>query len=371
MSSPRQHVQICTGALPDGKLQTLAAAHPFTQQERRRPQRLDVLFPAHPALHAALLPLHTAYVSAHMELAAATSTGTPLTMLSADGAQDDAWCIDARGVLTLHLAAPSYETLGIVGAKLPFKGYGDEHTVTVPLRPSDADARKLRAWDVRRAQAGLEPWPVLYCAADADATARAAAANGHTAQLRSVAPEARTSADIRMPTVTLPPRPARADADAVADWEGEMRVLFEWVGMAGLGAQRLQAHDRADAYVAVYDAPAPATIAPVAHLRWRGFLSPAFVQSVVDAVFLHIRYGYHASDDAADVPQFVALTAHAFPAAPVSYVPPGKSSLKSPARVPRADGEDAWCVIVARGGGDSEARWCVAESIGPLDARWG
>ncbi|KAJ7492009.1 hypothetical protein FB451DRAFT_1021813, partial [Mycena latifolia] len=153
------------------------------------------------------------------------------------------------------------------------------------------------------------------------------------------------------------------DADAVADWEGEMRTLFEWVEMAGLGAQRLQAHDRADAYVAVYDAPAPATMAPVAHLRWRGLLSPAFVQSVVDAVLVHI------CEDAADAPQFVALTAHALPAAPVSYVPPGKS--KSPARVPRADGEDAWCVVIAREPAGGEARWCVTESIGPLDARWG
>ncbi|KAJ7429701.1 hypothetical protein FB451DRAFT_1069856, partial [Mycena latifolia] len=160
--------------------------------------------------------------------------------------------------------------------------------------------------------------------------------------------------------------------DAVADWEGEMRTLFEWVGMAGLGAQRLQAHDRADAYVAVYDAPAPATMAPVAHLRWRGLLSPAFVQSVVDAVLVHIWCASPPPPSplhAADAPQFVALTAHALPAAPVSYVPPGKS--KSPARVPRADGEDAWCVVIAREPAGGEARWCVTESIGPLDARWG
>jgi ribonuclease P/MRP protein subunit RPP40 len=40
-----------------------------------------------------------------------------------------------------------------------------------------------------------------------------------------------------MPTITLPARPT-ADADAVEDWEADMGALFEWVGMACLGAQR-------------------------------------------------------------------------------------------------------------------------------------
>jgi ribonuclease P/MRP protein subunit RPP40 len=98
----------------------------------------------------------------------------------------------------------------------------------------------------------------------------------------------------------------------VEDWEDEMCALFEWVGMAGLGSQRyvshgfqlyltntpshfdpdgrLQANDRADAYVAVYEPPQSwmATVADVTRLRWRGFLGPDFVQSVIDAVLRYV-----------------------------------------------------------------------------------
>ncbi|KAJ7696535.1 ribonuclease P 40kDa subunit-domain-containing protein [Mycena rosella] len=321
-------------------------------------QHLDVLFPSNPALHATLSALETVYVKARMPLAGARESGGELTMLSADNAQDDAWCVDPRGVLTLHLAAPSYQTLGITGPRLPFKGY-DEHTVSLPPRlTNDSDVHKLRAWDLRREQAGLGPWPVFYCATDADATAKAAAAHEHTALVRAVKAETRMTHNMRVPEVTLGARPT--EADAVADWEADIRALFEWVGLAGLGAQRLQANDRVDAYVAVYDAPEPSVVGDITHLRWRGFLGPAFVQSVIDAVV------------SAGAPQFVSITAHAFPESPVSYIPQGKdgaASLKSPARVPRADGEDVWCMVVSRDG--DTARWCMAESIGPLDARWG
>lgn len=353
----RQHIQISTGALPSSKLHTLAAAHPFTQQ-------LDVVFPAHPALHAALAALDTAYVTAHMPLARALALHD-VTLLSAGAAHDDAWCLDARGVLTLHLAPPSYETLGLPGARQPFRGH-DAHTVVLPPRARDAAdpaARKVRAWDARRVEEGGAPWPVLYCGGDADATARAAAALGHTAQLRPVKAQTRVAPDLRLPAVALRARPPHADTHAVADWEAEMRALFEWVGMAGLGAQRLRANDRADAYVAVYDAPAGAGAGAVAHVRWRGFLGPAFVQRVLDTVVRACA--------GADAPAFVALTAHACGAAPVGYVPPGNGKDgKAPARVPRAEGEDAWCVVVT-GAGAGTTRWCVAESIGPLDARWG
>ncbi|KAJ6498339.1 hypothetical protein DFH09DRAFT_1376151 [Mycena vulgaris] len=345
-SPPRQRVHISTGDLPSPKLHTLAAAHPFTQQ-------LDVLFPASPALQAALSTLDTAYVHASMEVTRALEQERPLTVLSADPHADDAWCVDQHGRLTLHLAAPSYQTLGLAGTRLPFKG-AEGHTVSVPADTNTKAKTKLRAWDVRRKEAGLAPWPVLYCAADAASTALAAAANGHTSSLRTVTPQARTFDNLRVPAVALLPRPPATDPAAVEDWEADMRALFEWVGMAGLGAQRLQANDRADAYVAVYAAP-PGGVGDVAHLRWRGFLGPAFVQSVIDAVL------------STGSPHFAAITAHALPAAPVGYLPPGNGNGKGPARVPRADGEDAWCVLVD----GARARWCLTESIGGLDARWG
>ncbi|KAF7356472.1 Ribonuclease P protein subunit p40 [Mycena venus] len=376
---PRQRVHISTGDLPSKKIQTLAAAHPFTQQERS--SVLDIVFPANDALEMALCKLETAYVKASMELASlveqAETFVSPLEMksnvtaLSVTPHSDNIWCLDQRGVLTLHLSAESYQTLGITGQKLPFKSRSSEHTVTLPLQPS-ADSLKnrqkrdaaLKAWDMRRSQAGEAPWTVLYCANDAEATTQFAASNGHANLMRMVKCQTTASHSVRVPTVNLPARPPTSDLDAVEDWDEEMHALFEWVGMAGLGSQRLQANDRADAYVAVYEPPqsSTATVGDVTRLQWRGFLSPDFVQSVMDVV-LSVESPH---------PQFVSITSHAFPAAPVSYIPPGKDkdrNLRTPARVPSEDGEDTWSLLVAREG--DTKRWCLAESIGPLDTRWG
>ncbi|KAF7370495.1 hypothetical protein MSAN_00681300 [Mycena sanguinolenta] len=336
--------------------------------------QLDVVFPTHDAhaLQATLSALETAYIKAEVDLSSLIEqAGTfvlplerksTLTALSVTPYSDDIWCIDPRGVLTLHLSAESYQTLGIVGQKFPFKSHSIEHTVTLPLQPS-ADSLKnrqkrdaaLKAWDLRRKQAGEAPWSVLYCANDASATAQFAASNGHA--VRAVKCQTTLLRGIRVPTMTLPARPPVTDPDAVEDWQEDMHALFEWVGMAGLGAQRLQANDRADAYVAVYEPPQPSTVGDITCLRWRGFLSPDFVKSVVDAVL------------SAASPQFVSVTSQAFPTAPVSYIPPGADGLKTPARVPSADGEDTWSLLVAKEG--DTKRWCLAESIGPLDKRWG
>ncbi|KAJ7917533.1 hypothetical protein B0H13DRAFT_1994847 [Mycena leptocephala] len=281
----RQRVQISTGDLPS--------------------QKLDLVFPANGALQAALSALQTSYVKATMELArlvAQAGRSLPLfiylnhlsykstvTALSFDSHSDDVWCLDPRGLLTLHLAEESYQTLGITGKKLPFKNHSEHSNCFPPLQPSADSVRNrqkreaaLQAWDVRRKQAGKDPWTVLYCANDVDATAQFASDNGHTEFVRSVKCQETTSRGVRMPTITLPARPT-ADADAVEDWEADMGALFEWVGMAC--SCRLQANDRADAYVAVYQPPQPSTVGDITRLRWRGFLGPDFVQSVIDAVW--------------------------------------------------------------------------------------
>ncbi|KAJ6515011.1 ribonuclease P 40kDa subunit-domain-containing protein [Mycena vitilis] len=409
----RQRVRISAGALslPSNntkskkhKIHTLAASHPFTQQERRIPtvslrrknrgliysllrRQLDIVLPTSEALQTALAALETAYVKAEMALArvgelagtfvAPLEARSTVTMLSLDAHEDDAWCVDPRGVLTLHVVQESYQTLGLVGAKLPFRGY-TEHTITLPLHASADSVRNrqkrdaaLAAWDTRRREAGKKPWSVLYCGSDVDETTRFATANAHTALVRRVQCEVRfTARGVRVPSVALPARPT--DADAADDWDDDMRALFEWVGMVGFGAQRLQANDRADAYVGVYTPPDGSTVGDVTCLRWRGFLGPDFVQRVIDAVVDSIS--------SAASPPFVAITSHAFPQAPVSYLPPanakdGKPLAKTPARVPSADGEDTWSLVVARGGDAGEngdaARWCLAESIGALDTRWG
>lgn len=63
---------------------------------------------------------------------------------------------------------------------------------------------------------------------------------------------------------------------------------------------------------------------------------------------------------------------------PVSYIPrnPGQGkalNLHNPARLPRADGEDTWCLLVTVvDGGDLSGVQCsMVESLGQWDTRWG
>jgi ribonuclease P/MRP protein subunit RPP40 len=92
------------------------------------------------------------------------------------------------------------------------------------------------------------------------------------------------------------------DNDALEDWNERASSLFEWIGMVNIGAQRyvsqycgplgddylkpcgirLHANDRVDPYVAVYSPPAPFTVGDMVHMRWHGFLTPQFVQRIVD-----------------------------------------------------------------------------------------
>ena len=48
-------------------------------------------------------------------------------MLSVNPHEDDIWCIDPRGHLTLSVSKDTYERLGLVGKKLPFKIHDDRH----------------------------------------------------------------------------------------------------------------------------------------------------------------------------------------------------------------------------------------------------
>ena len=52
-------------------------------------------------------------------------------MLSVNTHGDDIWCIDPRGHLTLSVSKDTYERLGLVGKKLPFKIHDDRHGVFI------------------------------------------------------------------------------------------------------------------------------------------------------------------------------------------------------------------------------------------------
>ncbi|RDB23461.1 Ribonuclease P protein subunit p40 [Hypsizygus marmoreus] len=391
-----RRVKITTDVLSSNapKLQHLAASHPFTRQ-------IDVVFPSSDVLESALSKLETRYWKGQVKLSdVVDQTGafanffvTPercFTMLSIDPNTDDVWCIDPRGLLTLSVSKETYETLGLLGTKLPFKKQQDQFVIRLPLQKNVETtgnrARRneaLKAWDARRERQGSGPWTVLYCA---HGPSLPQPDFGFT-QIRDVHCQMSRMVDIYIPSPSLsrhpstskPQRKASAakddDDDVLEDWNTDMAVLFEWVGMASLGAQRLKANDRVDPYVSVYECPSPSHVGSMTHLRWTGFLGSDFVQSVVDMGLASVKTLPTTPTSTSQTP-FIAITSHAFSSSPVSYIPSSSSNSNSgtdgPLRLPRADGEDTWCLLASPGSAESQTLdWSIVESLGQYDTRWG
>ncbi|KAF7309886.1 hypothetical protein MIND_00360900 [Mycena indigotica] len=368
-------VRITSGSLDaaNTKLHRIAAAHPFTRQ-------VDVVFVPNELLKNELVELETVYVSAKVELAKVVEMAEQMqledkhafTALSINTKEDDTWCIDPRTILTMHLSGPTYQMLGggqsLVGRKVKasraLRGIADDYVVSLPLQLSFHKDRirekrneALIAWDKQRS-AGFGPWHVAYTTDDTSETIRLATAYGHESFTRQVKCSLSTMTDVRVPNAgieLIKPRPT--DPDEADDWDEDMGELFEWVGMAGLGAQRLAANDRVDPFIAVYEAPESFsdTIGDITVIRWTGFLPPEFVQRVIDVCCKSTS--------------FAAITCHGFPTAPVAYIPLGKdgtpSGNTSPPRIPNEDTEDSRCLVISNG------RWCLTESISAGDTRWG
>jgi len=88
------------------------------------------------------------------------------------------------------------------------------------------------------------------------------------------------------------------------------------------------------------------------------------------------------------VPPFVAVIGHAITSAPISYIPHTKAEQtlteRAPFKLPRSDGEDTWCILLEHSksvgndstghppiGADGRINWCLIESLGRWDNRWG
>ena len=48
-------------------------------------------------------------------------------MLGTEQYGDDVWCVDPHGVLTLSVSKETYERLGLIGQKLPFKNRVEQY----------------------------------------------------------------------------------------------------------------------------------------------------------------------------------------------------------------------------------------------------
>ncbi|KAK2462727.1 hypothetical protein APHAL10511_005245 [Amanita phalloides] len=379
-------VNVTPGSFASNKLSSVPHCHPFTL-------RLDVLFPENAALEVALAQHKTRYAKGVFRLSELVEnasafihefeTHSKFLMLSTDKNIDDVWCIDSRGLVTLFLSKETYEQLGIAGKPLPFKKRAKhDRVVQFSLRrgtdtPGNVARRHvaLRAWDKRREEEmGVKGWHVMYCCKDPGTISHPLFASGDRLSelnVEDVASQLKRIRDVHVPNVELRWIPGNGAEDELEDWNEEMHSLFEWVGMACLGSQRINLNDRVDPYVAVYE-PLPSMPGNLTHIQWQGFLCPAFVQLVVDTAISFLN----TTDRPENAPSFLSVISHSATKTPLSYINPKNMSLvpgRSEAlRVPREDGEDSWCLYakpaspLTRGKG---VDWVLAESVDKLVTR--
>ncbi|KZT21602.1 hypothetical protein NEOLEDRAFT_1181608 [Neolentinus lepideus HHB14362 ss-1] len=288
---------------------------------------------------------------------------------------DDSWCIDSTGTLTLQITKETYKVLGLVGTRLPFKLRGDpeQYVIRMPLQPnlqSPKNRERLKSafqsWDRRRGEEGIGEWDILFNCSVAEHKL------GHAHATLLVTPVVNRRTQVHIPTQSIP-RHAPKDEDAAERWEEEMSELFEWVGLACMGSQRLDVQDRVDPYVAVYSPPTQSRVGDTIHFVWMGLLSSTFVQSVINLL------------SEQNVP-FASITLHCPWNSPVSYLPPPPKT--PPMRAIMEDAEATWSLIfvnndrreasnILEGSGTKaaagvrEGKWALAETVGKYDTRWG
>ncbi|KAJ7577047.1 ribonuclease P [Mycena floridula] len=288
---------------------------PFTCQ-------IDVLFPSNGPLHSLLSQLKTSFTVIESTLSIINiGDFSGVTLLSANE-EDDAWCIcDSR--LILSVCKDTYQILGLPGKQVSSKGLPERFSIQLSLQ-SNADsvgnrARRdaaFKAWDISRARRGSSSWKI-FC------YSRPGTVFQDLQVVKPVFGQSQVSQNIHIPLITLAPQAGSAD-----DWNEYVASLFEWVGLACLGSQRLQVNDNVDPYVAQYEPPSPRETGEVVHVRWKGFFGPDFVRQVVETAMKLEEKS----------PQFVAINAHSCRWSPIIY--------------------DTWSVLLQKG----EKGWMVVES---------
>ncbi|KAH9911213.1 uncharacterized protein BXZ73DRAFT_57282, partial [Epithele typhae] len=253
------------------------------------------------------------------------------------------------------------ETLGIVGKRMPWKDCEDVHLIRLSLREADSAKRDvtlcgskelaaLEKWDQRRA-----PWNIAYYFLEGTSTSGSAGCDVKTV--------VRKHHSKHLPVIDHGFAQLGAEEDeSNGAFEDRMSTLFEWVGLASIGSERLSSVDRCDPYIAVYTPPERSEVGDVTAIRVQGLISPRFAKSIIDTV---------CSPNAPNV-KFVAVTASCIPTSPVTYLP-DRGSQRPPPRFPRADSTHTWTVIYRREPGEPGASgsWAIAESVGGRDKRWG
>lgn len=383
---------ISAGRLPSSKLLELGVSRPFVHQ-------VDVVFPFNHEVDAAFRELETDYCTSRAPLSDIYQTlhadpdlSGDLHLASTGAFLPDAWSSrDER--IVLSAGKETFEALGLPGVKFSshMAGAPEQYLINISMSAPTTNVRShnfildsFARWDRSREESGEGQWDFAFHTSRPDE--RTGPLSASRARPHKVRPTVQHLQNICVPTSTLPPRPhvhptstrrigrqnlsqgedvTSKDVynDALQDWNERASVYFEWVGMVNLGAQRLQANDRVDPYVAVYSTPTPYTVGDVAHMKWYGLLTPQFVQKIVDTA-VHVA-------TSSSVP-LIGLTIHGSTEVPVL----------TPSRVPRSEGEDTVSVILFPGdAGDgktnktdnrtSTGSWVMVEAIGKWDTRFG
>ncbi|KAF9530390.1 ribonuclease P 40kDa subunit-domain-containing protein [Crepidotus variabilis] len=397
----KERVKVSFGGTETSELDLLAACHPFIQQ-------LDIVFLSNLSLLNNLEKIETVCGITKAALADvikysetfmnSVQSKSNLLLVSQNRYDDDCWCVDPRGHLTLLVSKETYERLGLVGRKLLFKGHEDSHYIDIPLK-KEAHSQKnwsriltaLESWDERRRielLGGSEDgalWDVRFCVPDSSSSVNPPflSQKNRTHSVKSTKKELN---DVHIPTLLqqdFQNCPPSNSEDVHEDWSRRLHTLFEWVGMVCLGAQRLYANDRVDPYIALYDPPAPNRVGDVVHLRWRGLVSSEFVKHVLDVIEC-VGYRSTLRDTHCPIP-FVSVSAHSLTSSPVTYIPHGLSTESGrtttkplgnvPLKVPSGNGVDSWSILFHKSSTqsteNSALRWCLTEYLGQFDTRWG
>ncbi|KAH7915262.1 ribonuclease P 40kDa subunit-domain-containing protein [Hygrophoropsis aurantiaca] len=354
----RRHVKLSYGDFSSVVLKEFGTRHLFNRQ-------VNIVFPSSDVLEDALSQLETTYYKANFSLSEAHEYASEITPCADDGDSyrsflavpdtddcDDTWCIDQRGVLTLCISKILYEKLGLIGENQPIKNRSEQYFIHIP--PSwlaatvesaairDREVKGLRIWDDIRTQAGLGRWQVVYHAMGTAVTP--------THEVLKVKPHIERFTDVYVPIPALAPCPAETFKDIeledeAQEWQDKANELFEWVGLACLGAQRLKANDRVDPYVSVYDPPSPSRIGNTTQLCWKGLLHPTFIQSLdMTSQSISSLLSRSESNDQ----RFIALSRHGYPRSPVASISTkaNHGAKKASFRHPQLDSEDTSCLIL-------------------------
>ncbi|KLO07422.1 hypothetical protein SCHPADRAFT_836759, partial [Schizopora paradoxa] len=331
---------------------------------------IDIVLPCHDLLETALKSLHDKFWTGRYPLSQILEAANHLSdqftqkgeliALSLGSIDEDTWCIDNRGVLSLLLSKETYESLGLIGVECS-EGHGQKFHLYDRTSKQIAKAKvSIKLWDERRSSSAESMWSVAFHTSNRTSKESAVTCDIH--KLSSIIIP-------KSPSIHPPPSNTTGPErdESLEDWNSSTAELFEWTGMACLHSQRLNANDSVHSYVSSYEPPQPNYIGDLVHLRWCGLLSPTFVKSILNAITLtlrsapslkaHIPFINECCSASKPSPSFVSVTCNTVRNVPITYLSHKSSQVSHKSKPPRTH-VDCWSLII----NEDASRWLLAGS---------